>query len=174
MAESYSRKLSKIVLEGLKETARKGLTTGAPPFGFCSVDHKLAIDERTAPAVRLCFDSYAQGRTKTEIAEDLNARGYRTRKGTPFNIETVTRVLSNRVYIGENDYAGIERRCPSIIDEKTFATVQDLLAKSSFLRDFLINNAPIFVFKLAVNDSLSTFIKFLRAPSIPLSKTFPP
>lgn len=130
MAESYSRKLSKIVLEGLKETARKGLTTGAPPFGFCSLDHRLAIDERTAPAVRLCFDSYAQGRTKTEIAEDLNARGYRTRKGTPFNIETVTRVLSNRVYIGENDYAGIERRCPSIIDEKTFATVQELLAKN--------------------------------------------
>lgn len=130
MAESYSRKLSKIVTEGLKETARKGLTTGTAPFGYKSVDHKLAIDEQTAPAVRLAFTSYANGRTKKEIADDLNARGYRTTKKNPFNIETVTRLLSRRVYIGENDYLGVERSSPRIIDDKLFYTVQDLLAKN--------------------------------------------
>ena len=130
MAESYSRKLSKIVTEGLKETARKGLTTGTAPFGYKSADHKLAINEETAPAVRLAFTSYANGKTKKEIADDLNARGYRTTKKNPFTIETVTRLLSRRVYIGENDYLGVERTSPRIIDDKLFYTVQDLLAKN--------------------------------------------
>lgn len=130
MAESYSRKLSKIVTEGLKETARKGLTTGTAPFGYKSVDHKLAIDEETAPAVRLAFASYANGRTKSEICNDLNARGYRTTKGHPFTIETVTRLLTHRVYIGEHNYLGVERSSPRLIDDKLFFSVQDLLAKN--------------------------------------------
>ena len=130
MAESYSRKLSRIVKESLKETALKGLTIGTTPFGFKSVDRRLEIDENTAPAVRLCFDMYAAGKTKKQIADELNGRGYRTTRGNVFDIKRVSRMLENTIYAGENNYDGVERECPRIIDDKTFRAVQALLTQN--------------------------------------------
>ena len=131
MAESYSRKLSRIVTESMKETARKGLTTGGVvPLGYKTVDRRFEIDEETAPIVRLCFELYAQGRTKTEIYNDLNARGYRTRKGNKFDINGITKILTSRIYIGEHSFSGIDLTVPKIVDDKLFYTVHDLLEKN--------------------------------------------
>ena len=130
MAESYSRKLSRIVKESLKETALKGLTIGTTPYGYKSVDRRLEVDEKTAPAVRLSFERYAAGKTKKEICDELNAAGYRTTRGSAWNIEAVTRMLCRRLYIGDYSYNGIERECPRIIDDKLFGDVQALLTQN--------------------------------------------
>lgn len=131
MAESYSRKLSKIVTESMKETARKGLTTGGTvPLGYKTVDRKFVVDEPTAQIVRLCYELYAQGKTKTEILHKLNDRGFRTRKGNKFNIDGITKILTSRIYIGSYSYSGIERTAPRIVDDKLFYTVQDLLKRN--------------------------------------------
>ncbi|MBP0989753.1 MAG: recombinase family protein, partial [Oscillospiraceae bacterium] len=130
MAESYSRKLSRIVKESLKETARKGLTTNIAPYGYKSVDHRLVTDEKAAEAVRLCYKMYSEGRTKKQITDALNDAGFRTSKNGLFKIENISRILKKRCYIGENNYGDVERECPRIVDDKTFYKVQDLLEKN--------------------------------------------
>ena len=96
MAESYSRKLSRIVTEGMKQKAIAGLSTGgALPFAYKIVDHRLAIDEDKAPYVRRAFEMYADGKTKSEIAKELNACGCRTQFGNHLEIKFISRMLAN-------------------------------------------------------------------------------
>lgn len=131
MAESYSRKLSRIVTEGMKQKAIAGLSTGgALPYAYKIVDHRLAIDEDKAPYVRRAFEMYADGKTKSEIAKELNACGCRTQFGNPLNIAFISRMLSNPTYKGENDYCGIKRESPAIVTPELFDKVQTLLQKN--------------------------------------------
>lgn len=128
MAESYSRRLSRVVTNGMKETARKGLSVGGNiSYGYKIEDHKLTIDEAAAPVVRLVFELYKNGKTKTEIASELNSRGFLTPKHNAFNINSITRILTNRMYIGESSYMDIERSCPAIVDKELFCAVQKLV-----------------------------------------------
>ena len=128
MAESYSRRLSKVVARGMRETAIKGLSTGGNvAFGYKIEDHRLVIDEQEAPAVRFLYEAYADGMSKTEIAKELTRRGYHTRRGNPFSVVSVTRILENRLYVGENDYLDIKRDCPAIVSRELFSRVQKTL-----------------------------------------------
>lgn len=133
MAETYSKQLSQNVRRGLKESALKGNSTGGTiPLGYKLdggiVDGgkrkggKLVIDEMTAPIVKLVFARYAEGVSKTEIAKELNDKGYRTRKGTKFTINSFRTILENRKYLGTYHYDGIEVEggCPALIDEALF------------------------------------------------------
>lgn len=131
MAESYSRKLSRIVTEGMKQKAMAGLSTGGnPPYAYKVIDHRLTVDEEKAPAVRLAFEMYADGKTKSEIARELTARGYRTRKGNDISVSFVSGILSNPTFKGENDYCGVKRESPAIVTEELYDKVQDLLKKN--------------------------------------------
>lgn len=131
MAESYSRRLSRVVTQGMKETALKGLSTGGNiSYGLKVEDHKLVIDEKTAPAVRYCFEAYANGKQKKQIAEDLKEQGYRTKTGKDFTINTISQILTNDIYIGINDYGDIKRTCPAIISTDLFNKVQSLLSQN--------------------------------------------
>ena len=119
MAESYSRRLSKVVTQGLRETAMKGLSTGGRiSMGYVVKDHLFTIDEKQAPAIQYCFEARADGVPKKKIAEELKNRGFLTNQGKEFTIQTVTRILHNPVYKGVNDYMGIKRSCPAIVDEE--------------------------------------------------------
>ena len=131
MAESYSRKLSRIVTEGMKQKAMAGLSTGGnPPYAYKVIDHRLTVDEEKAPAVRLAFEMYADGKTKSKIARELTARGYRTRKGNDISVSFVSGMLSNPTFKGENDYCGVKRESPAIVTEELYDKVQDLLKKN--------------------------------------------
>ena len=131
MAESYSRRLSRVVTQGMKETALKGLSTGGNlSYGLKVEDHKIVIDEKTAPAVRYCFEAYAEGKQKKQIANDLKAQGYRTKTGKDFTINTVSQILANDAYIGVVDYGEIKRTCPPIVSEELFNKVQSMLAQN--------------------------------------------
>lgn len=131
MAENYSRRLSRVVKNGMKEKARKGLNTGgATPYAYKVIDHKRVIDEDKAPAVQLCFELYASGKGKTEVAAALNARGYRAKSGKHFDVSAVSRILENKVYTGDNSFMGIERRCPAIITEDLFNKAREIREKN--------------------------------------------
>ncbi len=127
-AEYYSANLAQNVRRGMRESAQKGNSTGGTiPLGYKIEDKKLVIDEKTAPIVRRIFESYAAGKGKKEIAEDLNSQGYRTRRGTRFTIDSFNAILKNKKYIGIYHYKDqkegeiiIEGACPAIIDKKTF------------------------------------------------------
>ena len=132
MAESYSRRLSRVVFNGMKEKALKGFSTGGKtPFGYKIEDHRYIIDERFAPIVKMIFELYHQGKTKTQIARELNSRGYKTNYHNDFNVNNISKILCNRSYIGENQFAGVLRPCPALIDKDLFDSVQAILKQNS-------------------------------------------
>ena len=127
MAESYSRRLSRVVTQGMKETAMKGLSTGGNlSLGLKIVDRMVVIDEKTAPSIRYCFEARADGKTKKPIADELNARGYRTKTGKLFNVNTISQILANPIYKGIHNYAGIERSCPAIVSAELWDQVHEI------------------------------------------------
>lgn len=127
MAESYSRRLSRVVTQGMRETALKGLSTGGNlSLGLKIVDHKIELDERTSPAIRYCFETRDKGIPKKPIADELNNRGYRTKTGKLFTVNTVSKILANPVYKGVDNYAGIERSCPATVSAELWDRVQEI------------------------------------------------
>lgn len=131
MAEGYSRTLSRVVTRGMRETAMKGLSTGGNiPIGYKIEEKHLVIDETTAPAILHAFEQYSQGKTKTQIADELNNRGFRTKNKKLFDVNSVTRILQNKMYYGNNDFGDIKRECPAIVSPELFKKVQDLLFKN--------------------------------------------
>jgi len=87
MAEYYSLNLAREVRKGMRETAEQGKHTGGrPPYGL-KVNPKTRryeIDESRAGAVRIYFDGIDADKTLDEIAEEINAAGYRTQSGQKF------------------------------------------------------------------------------------------
>ena len=132
MAAYYSEQLSQNVRRGMRMCAQKAQSTGGTHLLGYTVDEskKYVVDPKYAPTVRLIFDMYAQGKTVTEIVNELNARGLRTKKGNPFTKNSLHRMLKNKKYIGTYEYNGevcIENAVPPIVDVETFNKVQELL-----------------------------------------------
>ena len=134
MAEYYSANLSQNVKRGFRENALKGKWNGgAIPLGYKVVDHRLTIDEETAPIVRLIFDMCAGGKTAKEIYNYLKEKQIRRANGKPIGYTTVLYMLGSRTYIGEYNHSGIviEDGVPSIISKETFDKVQETIKKFS-------------------------------------------
>lgn len=107
MAEYYSANLSENIRRGQAASIAKGWFCGGPvPYGYIVQDHKLVPDERTAPVVREIYQRYADGEGLSVIAEDLNARGIYSKKGSPFSVNSFSALVPNPVYIGEYTYGG--------------------------------------------------------------------
>ena len=101
------------------------------PLGY-TLDHEkhFQIDPITAPAVLEMFTMYAEGTPMKQIADYLNAMGIRSARGTPVNINGVTRMLHNRKYIGEYRFQEtvMPDAIPAIIPQELFDRVQERLA----------------------------------------------
>ena len=135
MAEFYSAELGQKTKRGMRESALKCQSTGSqPPLGYkWGTDKRLHIDEATAEIPRIAFKMYADGKGKKAIADELNNRGYRTRTGRKFNINTFDAMLKNRKYVGVFTYGediAVEGGCPALIDKETFDRVQELLGQT--------------------------------------------
>ena len=64
-----------------------------------------------------------------QITDELNLKGVRTKKNTRITLNTVTRMLHNRKYIGEYKYKNIvnPNGIPAIVPEDLFERVQDMM-----------------------------------------------
>ena len=123
MAEYYSAELSEKVVRGLTENALKCKYNGGTlPIGY-TIDKNqyFQIDPLTAPAVLNSFKQYAEGASMQEVTDNMNIKGIRTKRGGKISINSVTRMLHNRKYIGEYKYNDIVQQggIPAIIPEKT-------------------------------------------------------
>lgn len=134
MAEEYSRQLSQNVRRGIRQNAEKHLTIGGyTPLGYRVENKRLVVDEKEAEIVRFIFRSYADGMTKTEIAKECNRRGWRTKTGRPFSINSFATMLKNPTYIGTytfKDELSVEDAVPPIIDRDTFGRVTSMLERN--------------------------------------------
>ena len=132
IAEYYSAELSEKVVRGLTENALKCKYNGGTlPIGYTVDENQFfQIDPVAAPAVLDAFKKYAKGATMQEITDELNIKGIRTVRGTKISLNTVTRMLHNRRYIGEYQYRDVvvPNGIPAIVSAKLFEQVQERAA----------------------------------------------
>lgn len=130
MDEAYSRRLSRITKRGMREAAAKGLWTGGNvPLGYRVEEQKLVINEPEARCVRMMFELYAEGKTKTQVATILNGAGFRTKHGKKWTTNSLSVPLTNTIYYGDYTYIDAEqgdipRNCPAIITKELFDKAQ--------------------------------------------------
>ena len=133
MAEYYSANLAQNIKRGMTENAMKCLATGGGRcLGYCTgPDKKYHIDEPAADTVRLIYELYDQGNTYAHIIETLNSQGRKTLNGTPFNKNSLHKILHNRRYIGDYVWSDIviEGGMPQIVDRDLWERVQAKLKR---------------------------------------------
>ncbi|MBQ8783441.1 MAG: recombinase family protein [Clostridia bacterium] len=131
MAEYYSAELAEKVTRGMTENALKcKYNGGTVPVGYnITKDKHYEIDPLTAPLVLEVFTLYKDGKTMKEIVDFMNAKGFRTKKGGKTNLNSISRLLQNRHYIGEYHYKDIVTPggIPAIVPIELFDAVQERL-----------------------------------------------
>lgn len=100
MDEYYSVNLSEEVVRGMTEKVSRGQAVSVPPLGYKIENGKFYIDEEIAPMIRGIFKDYLDGKGCREIAVQLNAKGFKTRRGNMFENRTVQYIIDNPVYAG--------------------------------------------------------------------------
>lgn len=140
MNEYYSLNLSREIKKGLNENALKAMhTCGIPPLGYdLDENRKYIINLEEARIVQLIFKLSSEGIGFSHIANILNEKGYKNKRGKEFKKTSIRDTLLNRKYIGtyfhglkkrngtlqENPII-IENAHPAIIDKKLFFQVQN-------------------------------------------------
>ena len=78
---------------------------GAVPLGYDLVDHRLIVNEQEAATVRRIFEAYSKGMAVTDLRDELDASGLRTKPrggspGKPFVLSHLYWILANPTYAG--------------------------------------------------------------------------
>ncbi|HAZ10783.1 MAG TPA: hypothetical protein DCY56_06740 [Candidatus Omnitrophica bacterium] len=113
--------------EGRIESAENGKKAcGALPFGYSKTGDLLEINPKESEFVEKIFRWAAKGLSYSKIAENLNKSGMLTRRGKPFQIESVKYILRNTIYYGEATFGEIKSRGKheSIVSKRLFMRVQ--------------------------------------------------
>lgn len=128
---------------GMEKKIKLGLWKGGtPPYGYKIEDKQLAINEAEVGVVKEIFELSKSFGFYT-IAKQLSSKGYQTRKGGSWHVDSVRDIANNPVYAGyltfsenlkeykkppreQNLYEGNHER---IIDRDDFWALQDILDK---------------------------------------------
>lgn len=101
LAQEESANLSKRVIFGKKQNAKKGRVPNVI-YGYDRENaYTLKINEKESFAVRLMFKWYIEGAGIRRIADRLNEMRIPTKKNTKWISKTVRRILENPVYTGK-------------------------------------------------------------------------
>jgi len=123
--------------ELIGERARMGLYALAkehkwpnphPPLGYeRSSDGKLRVKKDEARLVQRIFDMYLAEKSMPQVAFQLNRDGSLTKKGKKWNAAAVRNVLTDRIYIGIYNVAGIRDYVEEyrILEEGLFIMVNE-------------------------------------------------
>src|SRR5262249_33829251 len=130
-AQYYSDNLSWETRKGKQERKEQGLYNGLLPFGLKkNADGQAVPDPETYPGLLLAMQTAAQGKTDRDVADALNAAGYRTtgnRGRNLFTKDTIRPILTNRFYLGElpDGHGGwMPGAHAAVLDDDLFAQVQ--------------------------------------------------
>lgn len=139
LAEYYSKELSRKVQRGHEDNARKCLVNGALPLGYVKgSDNRYQVSDSEAEIVREIFRRVRDQEKLSDIIDDLNARGIKTKKGKAWNRSSFNQILSNERYTGLYIYRDIRipGGIPAIISRDLFDTVQCVIhSKPNARRD---------------------------------------
>ncbi len=102
MDEYYSINLAEEVKRGMTEKALRGGLQTTASFGYDKKkEQPMIINELEAPWVKYIFERYLAGDSQWKIAQDLSARGVRTKRGNKFDNRGIEYILNNPIYIGK-------------------------------------------------------------------------
>ena len=107
---------------------------GNPGLGYTvNSDRTFSVDPEGAAIVKEIYERYAAGETKTEIIRDMQRRGVKTSIGHDLSMNSLTKILTNKRYIGYYLYKGIETPggMPRILEDELFYRVQNIMKKNN-------------------------------------------
>lgn len=126
----YSENMAEDIKRGMRDNAESCKVNGALPLGYVKgPDGRYAIDSKEAAIVREIYEKVLEGVAFIDVANDLNARGIKTKQGNQWNKGSFHRMLTNDVYIGVYRHSGYvkEDGVPPIIEREVFFTMQKYL-----------------------------------------------
>ncbi len=102
LAQQESENLSKRVIFGKTETARKGRVPNLI-YGYDKVNNfTMIVNQNEGYNVRKAFILYAEnGFSLTNIADKFNSENVQTKLGGKWSAKTVGRIIRNPIYIGK-------------------------------------------------------------------------
>lgn len=101
LAQEESANLSKRVIFGKKQNAKKGRVPNVV-YGYDKADtYNLTVNEQESHIVKLIFKWYIEGDGTRRIAIKLNEMAIPTKKQAKWLPRTVRRILQNPIYIGK-------------------------------------------------------------------------
>ena len=121
------------------------MVTGSQiPFGYekySNPDYELGktpkslirINEKEASVIRFCYDMACNGKSCQKIADYLNTTGniHRNNKGEKlWQATEVTRMLRNRLYIGERTIEGVTHKVTPIVSKEVFKLASECISKN--------------------------------------------
>ncbi|GAB4184784.1 MAG: hypothetical protein Tsb0015_01240 [Simkaniaceae bacterium] len=105
-ARSYVLQLSDNIKRSKEQSARNGVWMGLAPTGYIhSVDEKgdktIVLDSDLAPFIIKMFELYATGGYSLgKLRDELTEMGVRTKKGKPFAVSQLNKILKKPFYCG--------------------------------------------------------------------------
>ena len=108
--EYYSVNLSGEVLRGMNEKASNKGYQCTPSLGYEAVGKGKPhiINEQEYAIAEFIHKYYHDGHDLNAVARECNKRGYRTKRGNPFERRTIERILRNQFYIGTVEWNGVQ------------------------------------------------------------------
>ena len=134
-ARSYVLQLSDNIKRSKEQSARNGVWMGLAPTGYIhSVDEKgyktIIPDPDLAPFITKMFELYATGGYSLgKLRDELTEMGVRTKKGKPFAVSQLNKILKKPFYCGrmETKYGVVDHKYERLISVETFNRVQDII-----------------------------------------------
>ncbi|MEZ7794925.1 recombinase family protein, partial [Niallia circulans] len=134
----YERKIRlESISNGMKRRARLGRWSGRVMIGYDLNKGELTINKSESLIVKEIFELRSNRESYKSIANRINNKGCRTKRGNRFSVNAVKTILENPIYagfiklrkrdeipIGGNDYQFIESQHPAIIDQAIWERVQ--------------------------------------------------
>jgi len=134
-ARSYVLQLSDNIKRSKEQSARNGIWLGLAPTGYINtVDDNgkktIKPDPDLAPFISKAFELYATGNYSLgKLRDELTAMGARTKKGKPFAVSQLNKILKKPFYCGrmETKYGVVEHRYISLTSPEIFQRVQNII-----------------------------------------------
>lgn len=146
---SYAKDLSQKISSARHVQRGRGEFTGSVvPFGYKRDKQKkgrLAVNEDEAVIVRKIFLMFGEGKSYSEVANELNCLQIPSPQGKAWRYQTIRRIIANEVYLGkmvqgkycdgESDIVTVDNTHDAIITVEMFEKAKSQREKISFHRD---------------------------------------
>ncbi|WP_156289876.1 recombinase family protein [Oceanobacillus salinisoli] len=136
----YERRISfERISLGMKRRARLGRWSGRVMIGYDLDNGELTINKGESQIVKEIFELRNKMNSYKSIADQINKKGYRTKRGNCFSINSVKTILENPIYAGfiryrqwddhvvnRKQYKLVRSQHPVIIDRELWERVQTI------------------------------------------------